>query len=379
MTNKTTTFQPLASPPLSDPRAPKNLREQPTPQLSPQLTSLNQAEPLKPLAARSREAWPRERLIEFGAEHLSPDELLAVLLNTGRGRHSDVLELARSLLREFGSLLRLREASFEVLCQVKGIGPVKATRLLAAFELSRRAQLPLSQVSQEELGSTERGSTERGSTERGSTERGSCAPPPLDPLTRFAQQASSLCLSSRDAYSAPHEPLLLAYPLSSGLSEPERVITLAIGEELSSVGERLDEREVEALLLSWLRRLLVEGEEAQPKLSSALSLNHQAQGGRGEELERGWGLISRVSAVASSDPCEREALQQQLASSATRALERLSERAGLLGLPVKGALLLFGDAYLNLAPQRDEPKEPHQTTVRPLGERARAREQGGER
>jgi DNA repair protein RadC len=82
---------------------------------------------------------PRERLQRKGPEALSDSELLAVLLGSGMPG-KNVLEVAEHLLRKFGGK-GLFEASFDDLRQVPGIGEVKATQLIAAFELSKRVLL----------------------------------------------------------------------------------------------------------------------------------------------------------------------------------------------------------------------------------------------
>lgn len=93
---------------------------------------------------------PRERLGEVGARALSPRELLAILVETGQpagpGRAArSALDVAGELLRELPgpeggpALRRLASASLPELCRVPGIGPAKATKILAALELGRRA------------------------------------------------------------------------------------------------------------------------------------------------------------------------------------------------------------------------------------------------
>lgn len=84
-----------------------------------------------------QEERPRERLIRHGAERLANKELLAILLRTGTQQQS-ALDLAEKLLVRFESLRGLASASFEELVQISGIGPAKATDVLAAFELAKR-------------------------------------------------------------------------------------------------------------------------------------------------------------------------------------------------------------------------------------------------
>lgn len=86
-----------------------------------------------------REERPRERLIKHGAEMLSAQELLAVIL--GRGVQGEsVMVTAQRLLSEFGSLKGIAHASVEMLDRVKGIGPAKATQLKAALEIGNRCE-----------------------------------------------------------------------------------------------------------------------------------------------------------------------------------------------------------------------------------------------
>ena len=82
---------------------------------------------------------PRERLERKGPEALSNTELLAILLGFGMPG-KNVLDVAGHLLRKFGSK-GLFEATLNELCQVPGIGKVKAGQLLAAFELGKRILL----------------------------------------------------------------------------------------------------------------------------------------------------------------------------------------------------------------------------------------------
>ena len=87
---------------------------------------------------------PRERLLEHGAKALSDRELLALLLGSGVPGQ-DAIELAAVLIRQTGGLAMLATANPHTLRQLSGIGPAKAARIAAAFELARRAKLPVPQ------------------------------------------------------------------------------------------------------------------------------------------------------------------------------------------------------------------------------------------
>jgi len=80
---------------------------------------------------------PRERLIERGPDALSDGELLAVLIGCGtRGRSA--VDLARSLIDEFGSLRDFLTAEPSRCLGQPGIGPARYASMQAALELARR-------------------------------------------------------------------------------------------------------------------------------------------------------------------------------------------------------------------------------------------------
>ena len=80
---------------------------------------------------------PRERLQKHGAEALSSQELIALIL--GRGiKGESVMVTAQRLLSRFGNIMGIFSASIEELSSVKGIGIAKASQIKALFELARR-------------------------------------------------------------------------------------------------------------------------------------------------------------------------------------------------------------------------------------------------
>jgi DNA repair protein RadC len=80
---------------------------------------------------------PRERLTHYGASALSTAELLAIVLRTG-STDENAVRLGQRLLTDYGGLPGLAQAPASELTRCKGIGPVKAVELRAAFELGRR-------------------------------------------------------------------------------------------------------------------------------------------------------------------------------------------------------------------------------------------------
>jgi DNA repair protein RadC len=97
---------------------------------------------------------PRERLWSLGPSALTTVELVAILLGTGSGGRP-ALEIAAHLLDlAHGSLRRLTQRPSAELLQAEGIGPDKAGRLLAAFEvaarLARECRPPLQRIREPE-------------------------------------------------------------------------------------------------------------------------------------------------------------------------------------------------------------------------------------
>jgi DNA repair protein RadC len=80
---------------------------------------------------------PRERLYFNGPTALADAELLAIQLGSGR-RGKDAVEVAREVLAAYGSLAQVAGCEVLELARLPGVGRVKAARLAAAFELTRR-------------------------------------------------------------------------------------------------------------------------------------------------------------------------------------------------------------------------------------------------
>ncbi len=80
---------------------------------------------------------PRERLIKYGANNLTNDELISIILKTGT-KNSSVKTLARNVLKEITNISDLKDITINTLTQIKGIGKVKAIELLASLELGKR-------------------------------------------------------------------------------------------------------------------------------------------------------------------------------------------------------------------------------------------------
>ncbi len=78
---------------------------------------------------------PREKLLKKGVESLKNEELMALLLGSGvQGK--DVRKLAKeivALMDEDFEMINLKK-----LCEIHGLGPAKASQILASIELSKR-------------------------------------------------------------------------------------------------------------------------------------------------------------------------------------------------------------------------------------------------
>jgi DNA repair protein RadC len=80
---------------------------------------------------------PRERLYHKGAEALADAELLAIQLGTGVPGRS-AIDVARAMLAQHGALSALAGLGVAELARLPGVGRVRAIRLAAAFEITRR-------------------------------------------------------------------------------------------------------------------------------------------------------------------------------------------------------------------------------------------------
>jgi DNA repair protein RadC len=81
---------------------------------------------------------PREKLMHRGPEVLSEAELLALLIGTGTKRITAV-DLAKTVLKEYGSLGHLATRGYRDLLRFRGLGEAKSVLLIAAFEVGRRS------------------------------------------------------------------------------------------------------------------------------------------------------------------------------------------------------------------------------------------------
>jgi DNA repair protein RadC len=80
---------------------------------------------------------PREKLLKKGAKALSNSELLAILLRTGTSG-SSAIDLARSVMKKFGTFRNMAHTDARDWKGFKGLGSAKIAHVQAALEIGRR-------------------------------------------------------------------------------------------------------------------------------------------------------------------------------------------------------------------------------------------------
>ena len=80
---------------------------------------------------------PREKLLKKGARSLSNSELLAILLRTGTPGVS-AIDLARDVLKKFGTFRNMTHTDARDWKDFKGLGSAKVAHIQAALEIGRR-------------------------------------------------------------------------------------------------------------------------------------------------------------------------------------------------------------------------------------------------
>lgn len=158
---------------------------------------------------------PRERLILEGADALSDQELLAILLGSGT-RDESVLAMSMRMLKQFDGLRLLRDASVEELTKVRGIGDAKAVLLLAAFELGKRVH---------RLRFEDRFTIKSPSD---------CADYMMDEM-RFLQQEHFVCLFLNTKNNIIHRQTIFVGGLNSSLVHPREIFKEAIRRSAASI------------------------------------------------------------------------------------------------------------------------------------------------
>ena len=82
---------------------------------------------------------PREKLLKKGAGALSNSELLAILLRTGTNG-SSAIDIARNVLKKFGTFRNMAHTDSRDWKEFKGLGGAKIAHIQAALEIGRSYQ-----------------------------------------------------------------------------------------------------------------------------------------------------------------------------------------------------------------------------------------------
>ncbi len=85
----------------------------------------------------NKKETPKEKLYLQGADYLTTEELIAILINTG-SKNISAIELSRSILKQIGNEAALANLKTNELVNFKGIGKSKACSILAAIALGKR-------------------------------------------------------------------------------------------------------------------------------------------------------------------------------------------------------------------------------------------------
>lgn len=83
------------------------------------------------------EEKPRERLIKYGKENISTNELIEIILKSGT-RNKGIKEISHNILSSVNNINELKTAEISTLEKIEGMSKIKAIELVAAIELGRR-------------------------------------------------------------------------------------------------------------------------------------------------------------------------------------------------------------------------------------------------
>ena len=89
------------------------------------------------LKTLTEEEKPRERLIKYGKENISTNELIEIILKSGT-RNKGIKEISHNILSSVNNINELKTAEISTLEKIEGMSKIKAIELIAAIELGRR-------------------------------------------------------------------------------------------------------------------------------------------------------------------------------------------------------------------------------------------------
>ena len=83
------------------------------------------------------EEKPRERLIRYGKENISNNELIEIVLKSGT-RKAGIKEISHNIMTNVNNINDLKDMEVSTLMKIEGMSKVKAIELVAAIELGKR-------------------------------------------------------------------------------------------------------------------------------------------------------------------------------------------------------------------------------------------------
>lgn len=83
------------------------------------------------------EEKPRERLLRYGKENISNEELIEIILKSGN-RKASIKEISHNILSSVNNINDLKNTNINSLSEIEGMSKIKAIELVAAIELGRR-------------------------------------------------------------------------------------------------------------------------------------------------------------------------------------------------------------------------------------------------
>ena len=83
------------------------------------------------------EEKPRERLLKYGKENVSNNELIEIILKFGN-RKCGIKDISHNILSSVNNISELKSMSINSLSNIGGMSKIKAIELIAAIELGRR-------------------------------------------------------------------------------------------------------------------------------------------------------------------------------------------------------------------------------------------------
>ena len=83
------------------------------------------------------EEKPRERLLKYGRENISTNELIEIVLKSGT-RKAGIKEISHNIMSSVNNINELKDMEINTLMNIDGMSKIKAIELVAAIELGRR-------------------------------------------------------------------------------------------------------------------------------------------------------------------------------------------------------------------------------------------------